>query len=140
MPDDRGDGLPSYCLRGLRRKDWIVDSNISALAFAPEPSTSAHRDDGMAETSINWEDDETAIAFTLERRGHSEHGVARLPREEIDHIRRLQSCIAKLEYERRALDDNPFHGNLLYAVNCGKPLERMIAGFLALASEHIPRS
>ena len=94
----------------------------------------------MTETSINWEDDHTVLTFTLERRAQSEHGVARLSRDQIDFVCRLRNCIDKLQYERRKVDGNPFHGNLLYAADCAKPIEKMIANALALAAEYIPRS
>jgi hypothetical protein len=55
-------------------------------------------------------------------------------------LSRLQSCIAKIGYERRADGDNNFHGNLLYSENCGKPVEKMIASVLGLESQYIPRS
>jgi hypothetical protein len=93
----------------------------------------------MIETSINWEDDHTVLAFTLGQRIQSEHGVARVPREELDRVSRLRSCIAKFQYERNIKDGNPFHGNLLFAADCGKPVEKMIASALALAAEHIVR-
>jgi hypothetical protein len=113
---------------------------VNSSAFLPDANTGAQRTDGMTETSINWEDDDTVLAFTLEKRAQSEHGVARVSREQIDQVRRLRNCIDKLDYERRVIEGNPFHGNLLYAADCGKPVEKMIANALALAAEHIPRS
>jgi len=133
------DELPSHCLRGLRRKDWVDGTVVQTLAFIPDRTTSGGPADEFHETSINWEDDETVLAFTLDRRLQSEHGVARLSRVQIDSIRQLRTCIGQLEYERKTEDDNPHHGNLLYRKGCTKPLEKMIASALALDAEFIPR-
>jgi hypothetical protein len=93
----------------------------------------------MNEASINWEDDHAALAFTLERRAQSEHGVARVAREHLDHVRRLRNCVDQLAYERREIDDNPHHGNLLYRSACPKHVEKMIASVLAADAELIRR-
>jgi hypothetical protein len=127
-------------LRGLRRKDWIVGMEVQTLAFMPDPTTSGGPAGEFCETSINWEDDEAVLAFTLDRRLQSEHGVARLSRAQIDRIRQLRTCIGRLEYERKIEDGNPYHGNLLYRKGCTRPLEKMIASALALDAEFIPRA
>jgi len=112
---------------------------VNSAAFLPDANTGTQRDDGMNEASINWEDDETVLAFTLDNRAQSEHGVARLSRDAIDHVRRIRHCVDKLHYERRVIDSNPHHGNLLFRFDSGKHVDKMIANALALAAETIPR-
>jgi len=94
----------------------------------------------MNEASINWEDDDTVLAFTLDRRAQSEHGVARVARDHFDYVRRLRNCLDQLNYERREVDGNPYHGNLLYRASCPKHVEKMIATTLAVDAELIRRS
>lgn len=94
----------------------------------------------MNEASINWEDDHAVLAFTLERRAQSEHGVARVAREHLDHVRRLRNCLDQLDYERHEIEDNPHHGNLLYRSSCPKHVEKMIASVLAADAELIRRT
>jgi hypothetical protein len=124
----------------LRRKDWVSGNVVSAAAFIPDANTGAQRNDGLNETSINWEDDDTVLAAAFEARAQSEHGVARLLREYIDLVRQRRHCVDKLDYERKVVDGNPHHGNLLYRPDCGKPMEKMIATALALDAEFIPRT
>src|SRR5439155_21657233 len=45
-----GDGLPPYCLRGLRDEDWVIDGRfVDTRAFMPNVKTAASRSDGGAE-------------------------------------------------------------------------------------------
>ncbi len=112
---------------------------VTTAAFLSDERTASKREDGGREVSINWEDDATVLRFTLDRRESSGHGVARLPREQVDCVCRLQNCRLELRYERRRLEGNPYHGNLLYRKECLKPVEKMIASALALGCEYIPR-
>ncbi len=114
-------------------------STVSDAAFLPDHKTAASRNDSMVETSINWEDDDRVVAFTLARREQTEHGVARVLRSQLDYVRQLRHCIGQFGYERREVDGNPHHGNLLFGASCGKPMEKMIASVLALDAEYIPR-
>ena len=112
---------------------------VQTQAFIPDPTTSGGTNNEFCETSINWEDNETVLAFTLERRLQSEHGVARLSRTQLDRVRQLRNCLGQLAYERKIEDGNPHHGNLLYRKGCTKPIEKMIASALALDAEFISR-
>jgi hypothetical protein len=55
-------------------------------------------------------------------------------------VRRLRNCVDQLAYERREIDDNPHHGNLLYRSGCPKHVEKMIASVLAADAELVRRS
>jgi len=68
-------------------------------------------------------------------------GAALLPRDEIEQLRRRPLLIGLLEYERRPLDDNPYHGNILVRAGTSKPTRNLIASGLALAvTEIIPQA
>jgi len=88
--------------------------------------------------SINWEDDEGAVGFTLARKKDDgsfsyKCGVARIPRAEIDKIRNFPQVEGRLTYNRDVLDDNQYHGNLLLDQAVTKPVRGLIASSLALA-------
>jgi hypothetical protein len=103
----------------------------------PDGRTSVDRADGGLETSINWEDDERVVGFTLGRRDQAGFGAARLEKANIDSVRQL-GCKDDLGYERAKLEDNPHHGNLVFEKNCLKSRQKMIAAALALAAQHVP--
>lgn len=139
---------PSHCLRGIRKKDFLVEgaSALHSGAFEPDPRTAEHRTDGAAETSINWEDDALVVRMTLRNQQLAAHGVARLPRtviEAANHLPNLARLSARsseprlLFHERAPLPDNPHHGNILFARELPKPLMRLLAGYLAMHAEYI---
>ena len=131
--------FPAACLRGLRKKDHLTDGVVNTAAYIPDPRTAEGRADNGAEVSVNWEDDDTVLAFTLSKREATGFGVARLPRARIDDIASQPGSVGALWYERASLDDNTFHGNLLFLATLKGPRQKMIAAALALASEAIPR-
>ncbi|WP_146140625.1 hypothetical protein [Haliangium sp. UPWRP_2] len=108
---------------------------MGSEAFLPDERTGEKREDGALETSINWEDGPTALALLQEKRIQSEHGIARLARKTIDNLEGAQGL---LSYERCSLEDNPYHGNILFSKQMPKPLQKMAAAALTLASEYVP--
>jgi len=89
------------------------------------------------EGSINWHDDDVALAHTLtQRKGDGtlqfQAGVAVLPREHIDRLSCLRFVAGKLRYERSPLAGNPYHGNLLLDGTIGNPAMKQIAAAIAL--------
>ena len=131
--------FPDCCLRGLRKKDHITQGIASTEAFLPDPRTATERGDGWAETSINWEDDSNACAFTLSRREQAEHGALRLKREVIDRLeQKTPNSLNKVRYVRSRTNDNPYHGDILFDTAHPKHAQKMIAAALALESQFIP--
>lgn len=132
---------PSNCLRGLRKAENVISdtSSIDTSAFLPDKHTEADRDDGGIETSIDWEDDESVLDRTMRNHQQSAHGVARLPRSDIDRAAAQPGAINALWYERDRLPDNPHHGNLVFQTSMPPRQRKMIAASLALASSFIPR-
>jgi hypothetical protein len=140
-----GESYPASCLRGLRKKEWIVEdpggeTRVNGEAFMPEKQVEP-RDwcESWLETSVNWEDDEAVANRTRAQRtekGHplNPHGVARLTVEAIEDARRVTRVDERLRFERRPLPDLPHHGNVLFDHQLPKPMQRMVAGTLALAS------
>ena len=138
---DEGRGFPENCLRGLRDKNCIIpgEGRVNTGAYIPPKKSAEGRDDGKSELSINWEDDEGALALIFGRRSQSEFGVARLARDSMEFVRQRADVAEMLAYERRRMDDNDYHGNILLNAVMPSPLEKEIAAALALFSTLIPR-
>ncbi|MEW6348867.1 MAG: hypothetical protein AB1646_07365 [Thermodesulfobacteriota bacterium] len=110
----------------------------------------------MLEASINWEDDDTVIGFTLDRRKEDDQGegedrqerrdefqfkvgVALIPTECLDSVRRNPTTRRLLSYERARLPNNPYHGNILLLQTVEKKTRVQIAGTIASFAEIILR-
>ena len=126
---------PENCLRGISVPEHLdEDGSVATAAF----NFSDHiRDDGWRDLSINWEDDKNAGQVLLNQKKENGEiqfrvGYAVLPRSEIDHLISQPTVNGTLGYERQALQDNPYHGNLLLKGNLPKPVYRKLQGGLAL--------
>lgn len=125
--------LAASCLRGLAKKDHRTERpRVAPKAFLPDPRTARTREDGGEETSINWEDDDGALAQL--RSGNQAHnGVARLERRWIENVAASFGAPGVLFAERRRAEgsDNPYHGNIVF---CGLTMleKNHLAACLAL--------
>ncbi len=126
--------FPDTCLRGLVKDDIASENALNSNAFFPDLRTSANRQDRGIEKSINWEDDNTVVAFTLRQ---FPIGYARLARAAIDTINGLPGVNNSLSYERAPLSNNPYHGNIVYQHGLSKPLMRAISASLTLACSDV---
>lgn len=115
---------------------FTAEQNIAIGAFQFS-DFSKSRNDNYLEASINWEDDDKAVIVLLEQKkdGTEEqmfkYGYVRLP---LNLVRMtLKSLIDKeyLNFERKPLDKNPYHGNILIPVNIKKQERSMIQNILA---------
>lgn len=133
--------FPENCIRGIFDVSYLPDGIVgSHLFFFNGPD----RGDGWKEQSINWQDDGTAIEFTLGQRKDGQllfkAGAVMLARAEIDTLNSKPAVNGVLSYERQRLDINPYHGNILLRSSVRKPQMKQIAAGLALAvSEIIPQ-
>ena len=109
---------------------------METTAFVPDKRTGDARADGGLEVSVNWEDSLDVLAFSFAKRTQSAHGVARLPRAKIDDAARPPGAV---RCERAALDDNAYHGNIVYRADVSAVGRKMIAAALALGSTLIRR-
>ncbi|MDA0842196.1 MAG: hypothetical protein O3B01_13660 [Planctomycetota bacterium] len=129
--------FPESCLRGLRKKDYLtLEGFVSVQAFKPDTRTVTDRKDGGSETSINWEDNKDVLGFTFNQRtesGNVAHpfGVSRLPLQKIDQVNSEPGSKHALNYERAPLEDNPYHGNVVFKAG----LSKLISCSLALAAQ-----
>ena len=126
---------PENSIKGIPNDSFLLeDGTVGSHLFHFEQP----RDDGGVEQSINWEDDESVIDFTLNQKKANgdlqfRAGVAILPPSEIDRLSKLPTISGSLSYERSPLDNNPYHGNLLLRANVPKAKMKQIAASLALA-------
>ena len=130
---------PKNSIKGIPNDSFLLEDGAvhAHLFYFQQP-----RDDGLVEQSINWEDNESVIDFTLNQKKENGDlqfmaGVAILPRSEIDRLSKLSTIRGLLSYERSPLDDNPHHGNLLLQANISKAKMRLIAANLATAISSI---
>ena len=132
--------LPDYCLRGLRKADWVIDQAVIATeAFIPDPRTAKTRSDGGRETSVNWEDTPEVEKFTFADKENAQHGVARLATAAILHISSTVPGIpTPLNCERQRLPKNDYHGNIVYSAKVKPKVEKMLAAALALRGQFLP--
>jgi hypothetical protein len=135
---------PENCIRGIPNKEFVVSERLVAthLFFFKREDL---RNDGWVEQSINWQDDNGAIEFTLNQTKEDGQlqfnaGVAILPRAEIDRLRSLAACRDQIAYERQPITGNRYHGNFLLHGSMGQAVMKQVAAALALRAEYIPRS
>jgi hypothetical protein len=134
------DILPTACLRGLRKKDWVVeDQFIATEAFLPDARTAEKRADCGMETSVNWEDNPKVVELTLEDRSTAEHGAARLERAHIESVSSGAAVTAPLLCERQVLPGNDHHGNIVFSKGLNKVIRVQLAGALANKSKLVRR-
>jgi hypothetical protein len=132
---------PSNCIKGIPHKDFLLEGGFVRPDLFNFDSKHL-RKDGWIEQSINWEDNETVIEFTLKQvKGdgdiHFKAGVALIPTEELDRLKRRPSCKDKIAYERKRLEDNPYHGNLLILNDLPKHVKKAIPSYLMLSVSHV---
>ncbi len=131
---------PDNCIRGISNKGFLIEfagimhPTASIFQFKKEDEKG-----GWIEQSINWEDDESVIQFTLaqtkDNRKLQFEAAAIIPRSEIDRLNRRynNNDVLKdvLRYERQALEHNRYHGNILLKANIPKRIKQLIvAGLL----------
>jgi hypothetical protein len=132
---------PDCCLKGIDLKDAISDdgeigSHILYFKVAERPLS-------WEKQSINWQDDDSAIGFTLGQTNQDgtlqfKYGVLVLSRYEIDRINNRPQISGILSYEREPLQYNDYHGNLLLAAGVSKKKMKQVAATLvAYATEKI---
>ncbi len=133
MPDDFADNL----LKGIPRKDFVFGNSVHFAAFSP----SGEVVNGWKESSINWEDDDGAVECLLmkEKGGelHFRGGVVRVSRDKVDGIIEHFKVDKEFSYERKPIEGNEYHGNLLFAENIKSELKRTICGALSLIARFV---
>lgn len=144
VPTSENVSYPENCVRGIPNASYLnPDGSVGSHLFHFVQTTG--RSDGWSEQSINWEDHDSVIEFTLQQTKEDGNlqfkgGAAIVPREEIERLNNQPTIKGLVSYERSPIQGNPFHGNILLRVNTSKPTMKLIAAGLALAvSKIIPQ-
>jgi hypothetical protein len=133
--------FPDNCLRGIPNEQFVLDEETVAPVLFFFHKRDA-RDGGWTEQSINWEDDEEALAFTLNQTKEDGErqfraGVAVIARRAIDGLSMRPAVAGVLRYERQPLVGNAYHGNLLLRTSVSTRKMKMIAAGLALYARRV---
>ena len=135
---------PHRLIKGLLNYTYLDESDHSIVL----PSTfnfdeKYTREDDWIEQSINWEDDQEAINFTLNQKKDGSilfpAGLAVVPTKEIVNLRKTSHLRNRFSYERKESDENKYHGNLVLNKETPKILRKMLRDVIAIKAERIPQ-
>jgi len=124
---------PDNFLKGVSNRELLTpDLGVSAGVFHFEL---AKTNNGWVEQSICWEDDDSVVDLMLRQKKEGEiqfkAAVVRVPRSCVHYINKLPQLEELLSYERKELDENPYHGNLLLKKDTHKWARSKVAWMLA---------
>ena len=129
--------FPEEFWRGIANKDFVKDGYVLPSAFQFDNDI---REDGFKELSINWNDDDEALKKILEQRKENGKiqfsvGAANLNLSRVKQLLSMYIDRKQFSYERKELEDNEYHGNLLVLGTLDKQLRLMISSCLAVAAD-----
>ena len=128
-------------IKGIPHEQYLLEEGgVATHLFGFKSSTG--RNDNKLEQSINWNDDDQAINFTLNQTKEDgsiqfRHGVVTVPLEEIERLNNRPYIKDMISCERSFVEGNPYHGNLLIPDNVSKPTRNLVSAGLALAVSKI---
>lgn len=130
------DNFPDEFWRGIANKEFISQGHVLASAFQFDEEI---RVDNYKELSINWNDNAKALEKLLVQRKENgklqfSGGAAKLSLPTVKQV--LKSFIDEnqFNYERRPVEENEFHGNLLISADLNKQLRTQVSNGLALVA------
>lgn len=136
---------PDKIIRGIPNKNNFIDEDgypSSNLFYFEVRAEIPPREDDCYEESINWYDDESALHIILQQEKEPgikqfKAGAAILIRAEVDRVRNNQIIKGLLAYERKEIEGNKFHGNLLLKRSVPKSVMKKIAANIALCVSEV---
>ena len=131
---------PDSFFRGIASKRFIVNGHILPDAFQFDE---VGRDDDFRELSINWNDCGEALELAIKQRKSNGDvqftgGVVELDLVLVKTVLAPYIKEGTFSYERREVDGNPYHGNLLVSKALTKQQRSVISGTLGLLAETKP--
>ena len=133
------DEFPDSVYRGFTQQAVQSDGTLASNAFDFKEFDNR----GIEECSINWNDNKGALLQIAsqekdEGRKQFRFGACRIPRAELDHMRGFASAIAfEFGYERRPVEGNGYHGNLLCKTGLNNASKRTLCGMLAMIYDEL---
>lgn len=127
---------PEDFWRGISNKTFLSEGHVLPSAFQFDDEVRA---DGYRELSINWNDCEDALITALNQRRENGNlqfkaGVAKLNLEAVNFVLSNFKSQNQFTYERREVEGNAYHGNLLILGSLEKAMRTMISNGLALVA------
>lgn len=136
MPEE----YPPEFARGILNSNYLTNENLPDTNLFTGFEKNNNRTDGYAELSINWVDNKNAIAMLKDQKKKTDEklqyssGVGLFSTDELKRLCLSNLyCKTRLSYERKPIDGNEFHGNLLLIekINSDKKIRNMIAATIA---------
>ncbi len=132
------EGYRNGFIRGIANKDFIQGGYVLASAFQFDDQGRA---DKMLEASINWLDDDGAIAVALTQKKDDGRlqfpgGAVKLELEKVKFVLKTFTE-EQFTYERSPIEGNHYHGNLLMSATINRQVKQLITNGLALAVDAI---
>lgn len=129
---------PAQFLKGIPNKSFIGNDNgpTSDLFYFLLEHQKENRKDDYLEESICWRDDELSDSILLSQRKENGNlqftvGAAVMCRLELDSITKKPLVKGFLDYERKEVPGNKYHGNLLLHKNVQTREMKKIAATIA---------
>lgn len=133
---------PESFIRGIPNLNFMEEEYPNSTLFNKFDENPDRKDD-YNEISINWYDDEEALLtiFNQKKKGTEEYqfkvGGAIMSRTELDRLKKKPQIKGKLSYERREVEGNKYHGNILLKKDTTKSVKNLVASNLALCVERV---
>jgi hypothetical protein len=126
---------PIELIRGIPNNTYLENGYPNTRLFN-ECDVNPGREDDYYETSINWKDEDQALMLIFDRkRDNGEYqfkvGGAILSTFELDRLCKKPQIKGLLSYERRIVEGNIYHGNILFKKETPKSMRNMIASAIA---------
>lgn len=131
---------PKFFLRGISREDFIKNGFVTIAVFQFDDDA---REDGYRELSINWYDDDdslTELLSQLNKKGCIQFtgGATKMLLSEVKNFMSPFIQNKLFSFERKEIENNKYHGNLLIYNSVTKQEKAMIQNSLAMiASKNI---
>lgn len=131
-----GNEYSDELIRGIPN-DTYLEFGLPTTSLFTSFDKNEEREDDYLELSINWYDNEGALEqiYNQEKSSGEKQfkcGGAILKRESLDKFCKNPRFKDNFSYERREVEGNQYHGNLLLKSTVKKPLRNMLASGLAL--------
>ena len=130
--------FPDTFIRGIPNNDFIdEESNYPKSDLFKNFEPNADRIDDFLELSINWNDDEGAMIKILEQKKENSSELqfkvwgAILDTNELKNLCKKPLTKDILKYERKEIENNEYHGNILMKNGTAKRKRNEIAAGLA---------
>lgn len=136
---------PSDFFRGIPTKDYVyVSPDIGNMKAVKSDAFQFDvlRDDGYREMSINWNDDSNSIKLLFDQKRdngkyHFQAGAVKIDLASVKQLFKQFIDSKEFAYERKKLDDNPYHGNLLAKDTAPKETRKKLMYGLSLIAESV---